>query len=193
MLVIFSGLPGAGKSTLARRLAGELGAVWLRIDTIEKAMIDSGEAMSAVKAFDVGVAGYCVAYAVAEDNLRLGFTVIGDSVNPLEITRRAWRNAAARVGVRAVDIEVVCSDPVEHRRRFETRRIDANAALFPLTWQEVVERDYEPWTGDHIRIDTAGQEIEQSFAALRQALLEQFPVDVNHSELSWPGLSRSPR
>jgi hypothetical protein len=33
-----------------------------------------------------------------------------------------------------------------------------------------VERDYEPWIGDHIRIDTAGQNIEQSLAALRQAL-----------------------
>ena len=165
MLVIFSGLPGAGKSTLAQRLAGELGAVWLRIDTIERAMIDGNEAVSAVDSFDIGVAAYCVAYAVAEDNLRLGQTVIADSVNPLEITRRAWRNAAARAGADAVEIEVVCSDAAEHRRRVETR-----PGLIPLTWQEVVERDYESWSSDCIRIDTAGQEIEQSVAALREAL-----------------------
>jgi predicted kinase len=165
MLVIFAGLPGAGKSTLALRLAGELGAVYLRIDTIERGMIDGNEAMSAVEAYDIGVAAYCVAYAVAEDNLRLGQTVIADSVNPLEITRRAWRNAAARAGADAVEIEVVCSDEAEHRRRVETR-----PAMIPLTWQEVVERDYEPWTGDRIRIDTAGQQIEQSLAALRQVL-----------------------
>jgi predicted kinase len=163
MLVIFGGLPGAGKSTLAQRLAAELGAVWLRIDTIERAMVDGNEAMSAVKAYDISVAAYCVAYAVAEDNLRLGQTVIGDSVNPLEITRRAWRNAAARAGAEIVEIEVVCSDQAEHRHRVETRD-----AL--LTWQEVVERDYEPWTRDRIRIDTAGEEIEQSFAALRKML-----------------------
>jgi hypothetical protein len=40
----------------------------------------------------------------------------------------------------------------------------------PVTWQEVVERDYEPWMGEHIRIDTAGQKIEQSLEALRRAL-----------------------
>jgi predicted kinase len=169
MLVIFSGLPGAGKSTLARRLAGDMGAVWLRIDTIDRAMVDSGEAMAAVKAFDIGVAGYCVAYAVAEDNLCLGLTVIADSVNPLEITRRAWRNAAARAGVGAVEIEVICSDQTEHRRRFETRSVE-RAALVPVTWQDVVERDYEPWTGDRVLVDTAGQDIEQSFAALKCVL-----------------------
>jgi predicted kinase len=159
MLVIFSGLPGAGKSTLAQRLAAETGAVWLRIDTIEYAMADGEEAV------EVGAAGYRVAYAVAEDNLRLGQTVIGDSVNALEITRRAWRSAAERAGVRAVEIEVVCSDPAEHRRRVEMRSV-----LIPVTWQEVIERHYEPWTGARIRIDTAGQDIDQSFASLRAVL-----------------------
>jgi predicted kinase len=159
MLIIFGGLPGAGKSTLARRLAKETGAVWLRIDTIEVAMADGDET------FYVGGRSYFVAYAVAEDNLRLGRTVIADSVNPDEATRRAWRDVAARAGSAAMQIEVVCSDQTEHRHRVENR-----VALIPVTWQQVVERDYEPWAGDRIRIDTAGQQIEQSFTALRQAL-----------------------
>ena len=159
MLVIFGGLPGRGKSTLAVRLAGEVGAVYLRIDTIERAMIDANEALS------VGERGYLVAYAVAEDNLRLGHTVIADSVNPLEITRTAWRNVAQRAGVNSVEIEVVCSDQAEHRHRVETR-----VAPVQVTWQEVVERNFEPWIGEHIRINTAGQKIEQSLIALRQAL-----------------------
>ena len=159
MLVIFGGLPGTGKSTLAVRLAGEVGAVYLRIDTIERAMIDANEALS------VGERGYLVAYAVAEDNLRLGHTVIAASVNPLEITRTAWRNVAQRAGVNSVEIEVVCSDQAEHRHRVETR-----VAPVQVTWQEVVERNFEPWIGEHIRINTAGQKIEQSLTALRQAL-----------------------
>jgi predicted kinase len=159
MLVIFGGLPGTGKSTLALQLAGELGAVYLRIDTIERALFDGGETR------DVGEEGYRVAYAVAGDNLRLGHTVIADSVNPLVITRDAWRNVAACAGVDAVEIEVICSDRAEHRRRVETR-----TALIPVTWQEVEARDYDPWIGDHVRIDTADQDIEQSLAVLWQAL-----------------------
>lgn len=160
MLVIFSGFPGTGKNTLAQRLAADLGTVWLRIDTIERAIVDSDGALL------VGDEGYRVAYAVAEDSLRLGRTVIADSVNPVEITRRAWRKVAERVSVEAVEIEVVCSDEAEHRRRVETR-----VSLIPVTWLQVVDREFDPWNGDHIRIDTAGQEIEQSFAALQQALI----------------------
>ncbi|EEQ16447.1 Uncharacterised protein [Yersinia frederiksenii] len=38
MLIIFSGLPGTGKSTIAHLLAERLKAVYLRIDTIEQAI-----------------------------------------------------------------------------------------------------------------------------------------------------------
>src|SRR5262245_16848403 len=159
MLVIFGGLPGTGKSTLALGLARQLRAVYLRIDTIERAMVGGEEALS------VGERGYRVDYAVAGDNLRLGHTVIADSVNPVQITRSAWLNVAKRVGVQSVEIEVMCSDRVEHRRRVETR-----TSIVPVTWHEVVTRDFEPWLGEHIRIDTSGQTIDQSLAALLEML-----------------------
>ncbi|GKV79057.1 hypothetical protein PEC106568_42300 [Pectobacterium carotovorum subsp. carotovorum] len=38
MLIILGGLPGTGKSTIARLLASRLNAVWLRIDSIEQSL-----------------------------------------------------------------------------------------------------------------------------------------------------------
>ncbi len=160
MLIAFGGLPGTGKTTLARELARQLGVVYLRIDTIECA-IAPAEDMS------VGVAGYRVGYAVAEENLRLGLSVVADSVNPLRITRDAWRNAASRAGVNLVEILVVCSDQVEHRYRVDTRKTDIPGLI---TWQDVLMRQFEPWDREHVVIDTAGQTIEQSLAALRAAV-----------------------
>lgn len=106
-------------------------------------------------------AGYRAGYAVAEDNLRVGHTVVADSVNPIPVTRDAWREAANRARAAAVEVEILCSDKREHRRRVEDRVSDIPGHIGP-TWQEVIDRDYRSWERDRIVIDTANQTIEQS-------------------------------
>lgn len=163
MLIIFSGLPGAGKTTIARALAREIAAVHLRIDTIETALLSAG-----FKG-EVNDTGYRIAYAVAEDNLRLGRTVIADSVNPLTITRVAWRNVAALAAVSSVDIEIVCSDQTEHRRRIETRKADIDGHKLP-TWAEVAAREYHEWDRPRLVIDTAKETAESAADRIAAAL-----------------------
>jgi predicted kinase len=162
MLLVLSGLPGTGKTTLARSLARDLRGVHLRIDTIEHALHIAGVA-------PVDNKGYRVAYALAEDNLKLGLTVIADSVNPLAITRDAWRAVARRANVRAIDVEIVCSDVEEHRRRVESRTSDIEGFAVP-TWCEVVARDYDLWERVDVRVDTAGRSIDDACATLARAL-----------------------
>ncbi len=60
MLIVFSGLPGTGKTTIASDLAARTSAVYLRIDTIEQTIRDSG-----ALAQDVGRSGYTVANELA--------------------------------------------------------------------------------------------------------------------------------
>lgn len=62
------------------------------------------------------------AYAVAKDNLRNSRTAIADFVNPVELTRHAWRSVAELPGVRSIDIEVIYADTAERQRRFESRK-----------------------------------------------------------------------
>jgi predicted kinase len=162
MLYIFGGLPGTGKSTLSSTLARQRSAFYLRIDTIEQAMRNTGTA-------EIGLVGYAIAYRVALDNLRLGAEVVADSVNPLEVTRVAWRETAALAKSSFVEIEIVCSDLDEHRTRVESRRTNIVGLKLP-TWKDIVDREYEPWKTDHVVIDTAGQSLDQSISALFEAL-----------------------
>jgi predicted kinase len=166
-LVIFAGLPGVGKTEIARELARQLGAVYLRIDSIEQGLLNSGLVSR------IDDSGYCVAYAMAEEKLRVGQTVVADCVNPLNITRDAWLNVAERTGVRAIEIEVQCSDAEEHRRRVESRRSDISGLIVP-TWEQVVSREYHPWNREHIVLETTNRTPEQNVSLLRKLLSRRF-------------------
>ena len=161
MLLILGGLPAVGKTSIASGLAREIRAVHLRIDSIEQALRNSQVTVT-------GPEGYVVAHAIAVDNLRLGHTVIADSVNPIEITRAAWRSVAQRAGKRYIEIEIVCFDQSEHRHRAETRSADIAGHRLP-TWQDICDRVYEPWQAGLV-LDTAGRHIEASVSALREKL-----------------------
>ena len=161
MLIILSGLPGVGKTTIARELARRLEAVHIRIDSIEHALSGLGRPLDD--------RGYRVGYAVAFDNLRLGRRVIADSVNPLPTTRASWRAVAQRAETPARDVEIRCSDPLEHRRRVEARTPDIAGMRLP-TWTEVVSRDYRPWDRDRIVVDTSRMDVDDSIEAILAAI-----------------------
>jgi adenylate kinase family enzyme len=110
MLIVFGGLPGSGKTTIARALASDLRAAYLRIDTIEAAIAASGTPPEA---------GYHAAQALAEENLGIG-----------EIA------SAARV--RLIEIEIVCSDAVAHRDRLTGRDV-AGMAYDPWSRAHVID------------------------------------------------------
>ncbi len=162
LLYIFSGLPGTGKSELAKFITEKFGAAYLRIDTIEQALKENG-----IK--EVGGKGYEIAYNLASDNLNRGLSVVADSVNPLEITREAWRNVAINTGCNFCEIEILCSNKQEHKKRIESRTSDIEGLKLP-SWNDVTNRNYEPWTKDRIVIDTAGKSIPESQEELARYL-----------------------
>ena len=163
MLIVFSGLPGTGKTSIARELARQMRAIHLRIDTIEQALRACGTIEEVMEE------GYEVAYRVAEDNLRLGSTVIADAVNGVEIARQAWASVARIANVRLTNVELICSDETEHRRRIETRSSDI-AGLPQPSWHDVKTREYDPWKQPRIIIDTAGASVEACVAKLLSEL-----------------------
>ena len=161
-LYIFAGLPGTGKTTLSQQLAQRLRATHLRIDTIEQALRDLCQ-------FQVEGEGYRLSYRIAADNLRLGLDVVADSCNTIELTRRQWEQVAIDNGSDFVNIETICTDAEEHRRRIESRSSNIEGLKLP-TWQSVKDREYHDWSTDRIVVDTAGQSVNPCLDLLIQSM-----------------------
>jgi predicted kinase len=117
----------------------------------------------------VGPAGYLAAYRLASDNLGLGRMVVADSVNPLEITRDAYRRVALDAGVGFLEVEVLCSDIEVHRKRVETRQTELEG-LVPPTWSEVRAHHYEAWNRRHLVLDSASLSVTESVEAIIEAM-----------------------
>src|SRR5947209_3676725 len=108
-LIVFGGLPGTGKTAIAQEVARQANAVYVRIDSIEQAI------RVGILDKPIDDVGYRVAYVLAEDNLRMGRTVVADCVNPVRVTRDAWISVANRAQATTIEIEIVCSDSQQHR------------------------------------------------------------------------------
>jgi len=157
-LYIFSGLPGVGKTTLAKKLARNLNATFLRIDTIEQALRD-------LCSFNVEGEGYRLSYRVAKDNLQNGNDVIADSCNPIQLTREEWQEVAKSADADFINIEIICTDSSIHKQRVESRASKIPNLSLP-SWQEILDREYHEWKTDRVVIDTTNKTIDESYEKL---------------------------
>lgn len=168
MLIVFSGLPGSGKSTIANELARQLPAVVLSMDPIEAALLRCGIPQS----FETGVASYEVAAVLAEHQLTLGLTVIADAVNSVEAARAMWRRAAQPTNTPVTIIEVLCSDPDIHQRRLATRTGSIEGLSEP-SWGDVTLRrnEWEEWQHERLTLDSIDPldvNVERALAHIRR-------------------------
>lgn len=128
--------------------------MWLRIDSMDQAIWASGTAPK-----DLLDWTYRAAQAVAADNLALGRDVIADCVNDCQVARDGWQETGRRAGTEVKWLEIMCSDPIEHRRRIETRSPGIVGLMLP-DWHAVTERAYDDWRRDRCVIDTAHRSLE---------------------------------
>ena len=139
--VIFSGLPGTGKSTLANRLARELRWPMLRIDDVvgdipENAGIDFWDSQVAIL------------LGLAEAQLELGVNVIADSVF-MNKDRYHAEAIACEQNARFRPIHTFMSDEQVWEERVTRRVIELNHPAVS-TWDQIQHqrKHFRPWQPD---------------------------------------------
>lgn len=177
-LIILGGLPGVGKTTIAREISKIIKATHIRIDTIEASIRGSFSVD-----VDVHDAGYKVAYNIARNNLMLGLIVVADSVNSIEITRESWRNVASDAQSKFIEIKFICSDIQVHENPIMTRDCDILDLCLP-TWSEVKSREYQPWVTGTLTIDTFQKSVKDFSEEIIQHLLKRGLRIVGEEEFS---------
>jgi len=119
-LIVFVGLPGTGKSSLARQLARELQAVYLSLATLEGAIVTLADKRGSDEGLSVVVQqGYALLLDLSRDNLSVNLSVILDSPAGDPAFRDRAKQLARSLKANMYLIECICTDERLLRQRIE--------------------------------------------------------------------------
>ncbi len=146
-----AGVPGSGKSALARLIGRSTKAVVLDKDVLKTAALEAG----AVEKLAAGVA-YDVFFALANHLLGQGWSVVLDSPSFWDTIPKCGSEIAAERHLPYFFIECFCDDSAELARRLRDRPRMASQPgeeILEETWDTIAPPDA------HLRIDTT-QDLE---------------------------------
>lgn len=177
-LIVMLGLPGTGKSYLARRLAARLGAFHLLSDSIRKQLVGVPVGSKQIEGVDRGIYNRTISHRTYAELLRrtrlllgAGQTVIADATFLREDSRQEAAELAKKAGVPVLFVHADCPESTVasrmRRRAHEYGMSDADLSVY----RRMKERFIPPRTGRNlIRVDTR-QPVNRSLEQIERALL----------------------
>jgi predicted kinase len=164
--VVLSGLPGSGKSHLAREIARRYPIAVLESDALRKALVKrpSYSQQESARLF-------AACHALLERLLARRIPVLFDATNLKEIHRRPLYDIAERTGAGLLVVEVRAGEDLV-KRRMETR-LDAQNPLdrsdATLDVYEMMRREAQPVEEPHITVESLADDVG---VAVERVLLE---------------------
>jgi predicted kinase len=149
-LILFSGIPGTGKSTLAEAVGRELQTPVFALDWLLGSLRPHGvltnENMAAVSD--------SLMMTLVRRQFMLGQSAILDFPAHTKEIRVKWQSFAQEQSAKFRGIETICSDVDLHRQRTEGR-VRSIPGWHEITWTHVekMRERYEAWDEPHLIVD----------------------------------------
>jgi predicted kinase len=165
LLVLLVGLPGTGKSRLARRLAASLDAQVVESDRVRKQLFAEPRYTGGEHA---AVYGWC--HTVLRSALMVGRNVIFDATNLEERIRRRVYDMVEQCNAGLFIIWVTCPPTVVQERLLRRQQAPEEDDLSDADWRVYLElrRRVEPIRRPHLVINSA-----TGFDTLYQRVVER--------------------
>lgn len=162
MLILLSGLPGSGKSTIARAYVARYGGKHLNSDLLRAELGLRGHYQPGEKE-----RVYATMLARTRAVLEAGGDAVVDSTFYRKSIRAPFELAAQELGAVLFRVVVMAAEEAI-RRRLSVPRPDSEA---DFSVYEKIRDQYEPWTEPHLTLWSDTQTLEQLTETLHQYIV----------------------
>lgn len=151
--ILFSGLPGTGKSSLAEYVGSKLKIPVFAKDWLEANLVTS-KLISSNRDKLLGFAGYNLLTLLAERQLQIRQSVILDCVASTESIRKKWKDLARQFNAEWLVVECICSDEALLRERLADRKREI-PGWYEIEWEDVerIKSYFAPWNEPRLILD----------------------------------------